>query len=127
MLLMGTTGLLALAPIALIALRRRRFGTLAPAAAAAAQARELRSALPRLGLEVPPGSTLLELERQVGGDLRPRTAAYLAHLRTARFEPGRPSPPTLAQRRDLRRELGTRSRLRALLALPPGGPSPDRG
>jgi hypothetical protein len=124
-LLLGATVPLALAA-AFVGLRRRRFGSLPPAAAAAAQARELRSALPRLGVAVPPGATLLELERRVGGDVRPRTAAYLSRLRGARFRPdGRP-PPTLAERRRLRRELGARGRLRALLALPPGGPRPER-
>jgi hypothetical protein len=109
-----------------VARRRRRYGSLAPAAAAEAQLRELRFALPRFGLGVGSGVTLLDLERLAGRGLRPRTANYLAGLRASRYQPRDPKPPTLAARRIVRRELadssGPGGRLRALLAIPPGGP-----
>ena len=101
--------------------RRRRAGS---AAAADASLRELQRALPRLGWELAPGTTLLELERRLGRMAGPRAAAYVSRLRAGRFGRGRPTAPDAAERRALRRELtagrGLRVRLRGFLALPPG-------
>ncbi len=113
----------ALALVAAIAVRVLRFRSLAPAAAAEAQARELEQALPRLGFPIPKGATLLELERRLGN--RRGVASYLARLRESRFRRGQ-GPPGASERRRLRRELaadrGIAGRLRALVAMPPGAP-----
>ena len=77
---------------------------------------DLVTALRRAGRPVPPGVTLTELERRLGG------AGYLAALRSARYG-ATASPPTPEQRRAFRRELaaglGWRGRVRAWWALPP--------
>ena len=77
---------------------------------------DLVIALRRAGRPVPPGVTLTELERRLGG------AGYLAALRSARYGAAA-SPPTPEQRRAFRRELaaglGWRGRVRAWWALPP--------
>ena len=108
---------------AAVALRARRFRSLPAAAAAAAQAREIERALPRLGFPIPDGATLLELERRLRN--RRGIAAYLARLREGRFRADRP-PPRSSDRRRLRGELasdrGLAGRVRALLAMPPGSP-----
>jgi hypothetical protein len=110
------------------ALRRRRFAALPPAAALAAQADEIRRALPRAGLRVPPGATPLAMERRLRRAARPRAAAYLAKLGDARYAPGSNGGPTLrersAVRRELRRGQPIRDRLRGVLTMPPGGPRP---
>ena len=108
---------------------RRRQRLLAPEGARE-QLRELERALPRLGWEVPPGVTLLQIERDVGGLAGPNVAAYVAGLRANRFGPHRRRRPGPGERRALRRALargrGPRARLRALLAIPPGGPGRER-
>ena len=108
----GGLALLAVAA-ALVLWRRRRRGSLAPADRAIA---DLVVALRRAGRPVPPGVTLTELERRLGG------AGYLSALRSARYG-ATASPPTPDQRRAFRRELaaglGWRGRLRAWWALPP--------
>jgi transglutaminase-like putative cysteine protease len=130
----GSSGVLrALAVVAVLAaaaaglarwrlLRRRR----RPAADVAdAQLHELRAALRRLGFAVPPATTLLALERRLGRSVGPAAARYASALRAHRFDPGAPAGPAPAERRALRRELGAGGvlgRLRALRALPPGGP-----
>ena len=92
-------------------------------AAADASLRELERALPRLGWELRPGTTLLELEQRLRRAARPRAAAYVAALRAGRFTPGEASAPAPAERRALRRELtaarGIATRARGFLALPP--------
>jgi len=76
------------------------------------------------------GTTLLALERRLQIVAGSAAAGYAAKLRAARYEPGRRSPPSPAERRALRRELGAgtgvRGRLRGLLAIPPGGPAAIR-
>lgn len=115
---------LSLAGSATVALRRRR--ALTPAAAADASLRELQRALARLGWELTPGTTLLQLERRLGRVAGPRAAAYVARLRAGRFARGEASPPGGAERRALRRQLtakrGVRLRVRGFVALPPGRP-----
>jgi protein-glutamine gamma-glutamyltransferase len=86
--------------------------------------RELLGALSRLGVHVTPGTTLSELERRMAISHGPAAAHYILLLRERRYasEPD-PSLPTVGDRRHLRRALGTgrglRSRLKALIALPP--------
>jgi protein-glutamine gamma-glutamyltransferase len=122
-------GLLALAIGAAIfatARRRARFLALPPAAATAAQSRELGSLVTRLGLRRRRGITLLELERRLGTIAGPDAAAYAATLRAARYGTDGGAPPTLRERRALRSALfagsGIRRRLVGLIALPPGAP-----
>jgi transglutaminase-like putative cysteine protease len=96
------------------------------AEAAEAQLRELESALRRLGWRLPGGSTLRAIEHRLGRIAGPEAAGYAAQLRAHRYEPRAPNPPDRAARRSLRRALaaaaGRNGRLRALVAIPPGGP-----
>ena len=109
-----------------IALGRRRRRSLSAAAAADASLRELQRALPRLGWELAPGTTLLQLERRLGRAAGPQAAAYVARLRAGRFAIGGAPLPGATERRALRRALtarrGVRLRLRGYRALPPGRP-----
>ena len=108
-----------------VGLRVRRRRSLGPAELAEAQVTELRRALVRLGWEVPATATLLGLERRLRRAAGPRAGAYARALRAYRYEVDRRAPG-MDERRALRSELsargGLRGRLRALLALPPGGP-----
>ena len=95
---------------------RRRYATLGPDAAVA----ELERALRRSGRRPATGLTLRRLEESLRG--APDAAGYVSAVRAARFGFGQASP-TRAQRRALRRELGSglgiRGRLRGFWALPP--------
>jgi len=111
----------------LLALRTARVRRRQPAARRAElQLRELRSALTRLGWKLPAGSTLLALERRLRRAAGPAAGGYAAGLGANRYDGGSPEPPGNADRRALRRELGSagglRARLLALLAIPPWGP-----
>ena len=111
-----------------VAARAIRYRALSPAAAAEARLRELEAALIRLRSWTVGGTTLLALEHRLGSAAGPAAAGYAAKLRAARYAPRDPGQPTAAERRAMRRELtgglGMRARLRGLLAIPPGGPSP---
>jgi transglutaminase-like putative cysteine protease len=111
-----------------VALRVRARRGLTPEQLADAQLAELRRALARLDWEVPAATTLLGLERRLGRAAGPAAARYAAGLRAHRYDPRAPIAPGWAERRALRRELSSRSglagRLRALWAIPPGGPRP---
>ena len=113
----GVAALALLASILLLIRRRRRGEPLPPADRAIA---DLVTALRRAGRPVPPGMTLIELERRLGGS---RDAdSYLAALRAARYGSAQ-TVPTRDQRRAFRRELaaglGWRGRIRSWWALPP--------
>jgi protein-glutamine gamma-glutamyltransferase len=101
-----------------------------PEGVAELQLAELHRALDKLGWAVPGGVTLLALERRLARAAGPASARYAARLRAHRYEPAAPRPPGRSDRRALRRELGSagglRGRLRALLAIPPGGPRSSR-
>ena len=103
--------------------RRRR---LASSEAGELLSQELLGALERLGWEVEPGATLFAIERRFETAGRRPIAAYAAGLRRHRFAPRATGKPDAAQRRKLRAALakggGIRRRLRALAAIPPGGP-----
>jgi protein-glutamine gamma-glutamyltransferase len=107
---------------------RRRAG-LRAGALADAQVAELQSALERLGWPLSRQVTLRELERRFGAGGRRAVARYAAALGAHRFA-GAPQPPGPAERRALRRSLGSGAglgrRLRALIAIPPGGPASRR-
>lgn len=99
------------------ALRLRR----AFAGEAEGAAHELLRAFAIVGRPLAPGTTLAELER----DLGPRAGSYVRILRERRFVSAQSAGvPSTRDRRLLRRALrsgrGPRARLRALLALPPG-------
>jgi hypothetical protein len=119
---------LALGLAASIAVRVRAARGLSPEELAEAQLAELRRALARLDWEVPVATTLLALERRLGRFAGPASASYAAGLRAHRYDPRAPAAPGAAARRAARRDLGARGgirrRLRALLAMPPGGPRP---
>jgi len=106
--------------------RRRRFLVLEPAAAVRAQANEMHRALPRAGQRVPPGATLLAMERRLRRSGKPRAASYVATLAAARYARGAETGPSLRERRrvgrELRRGRSVRDRLRSLATMPPGGP-----
>jgi protein-glutamine gamma-glutamyltransferase len=97
------------------------------ATAADAQLAELRSALERMGHEVPPETTLSTLERRLGRLVGPGAARYAASLNARRYGPVDSPGPGRADRAALRRELaaagGRLGRLRAFLALPPRPPA----
>jgi protein-glutamine gamma-glutamyltransferase len=121
--------LILLAGAGLVALRLVRRGRrLGPAQMAEAQLAELGRALPRLGWDVPAGTTLLGLERRLGRVAGPSAARYAAALRANRYDPSSPAAPSLRDRRQLRRDLtargGPRARLLGLFTIPPGGPRP---
>jgi protein-glutamine gamma-glutamyltransferase len=111
-----------------VAARVRALRRLSPEQVADAQLAELRRALERLDWEVPAATTLVGLERRLGRFAGPDSASYAAALRAHRYDPRAPSAPAVRDRRALRRELsagtGVSGRLRALLAIPPGGPRP---
>jgi protein-glutamine gamma-glutamyltransferase len=112
---------------AITAVRRRRYNRLSPAARADAHLRELPAALARLGWPLVPAETLLALERRFYSYRKDAAVRFVAKLRAGRFSPTADDIPTLADRRAMRDDLGggggLRARLRALLALPPGGPT----
>jgi transglutaminase-like putative cysteine protease len=91
-----------------------------------AQLAELRSALERMGHDVPPRTTLAALERRLGKYVGPASARYVRLLSARRYSPPGSATPGRADRAALRRELaaagGRLGRARALLALPPRRP-----
>ena len=113
--LYALAGAALLAAVAALVLWRRRRWPQGPAPADRAVA-DLVTALRRAGRPVPPGATLTELERRLGG------GGYLSALRSARYG-ATESGPTPGQRRAFRRDLaeglGWRGRVRAWWALPP--------
>ncbi len=119
-----------LAVAAVVLIRMRRFRAAPAAAAAESQLRELERALTRLRYRVAPGATLLGLEHRLGTVAGPAAAGYTAGLRNYRYAANVATGPTLAARKAMRRELaatgGRRTKLRALLAIPPGAPSVPR-
>jgi transglutaminase-like putative cysteine protease len=85
--------------------------------------RELGYALRRLGHAVPPGATLLQLERRLGVTAGSGAVAYVRALRRRRFAAAGAAATARLDRRALRRGLvegrGPIVKLRALLVLPP--------
>lgn len=113
------------AGIALTVIRRLRHRSLSASDAAEAGTEELAAALERLGWPVRPRFTLSRVEDVMRAARCPSAAAYVASLRAVRFgRDGR--PPSLSERRRVRRELrrfpGWRATLDSYLAIPPGAP-----
>jgi protein-glutamine gamma-glutamyltransferase len=110
----GVAALLALVAGVVLWRRRTPFATLSPELA------ELQRALHRSGRDPSPDVTLVRLERVLGGS--EAAAAYVRAVRDGRYS-REAAEPTRAQRRALRRQLGSglglRGALRAWWALPP--------
>jgi protein-glutamine gamma-glutamyltransferase len=108
------------------AVRTAQFRRLDSSSATEAQVRELRLGLGRMGWPVRDGETLRALEARLRRAGKAKSAGYLRGLRRRRYSGDGAAPPTLADRRELRRELtrtrGLQARLQGMLALPPGGP-----
>jgi hypothetical protein len=124
-LLIGLAAVTLAAAAALAAQRVRAARSQERSDAAEARVRELARALPRLGVPVGPGATLTRVERELREAAKPAAARYAARLRAHRFSAAGTAVPSPAARRALRRDLGgrgLRGRLRALWAIPPGGP-----
>ena len=120
-------GVIALAALGVLtAVRRRRYSKLSPAARADAHLRELPGALARLDLPLSPAETLLALENRLYRYRKDAASRYVHKLRTTRFSPTPDGAATLTDRRAFRATLtagnGLGSRIRGLLAVPPGGP-----
>ena len=96
-----------------------------------AELRELSFALGRLGHPIPPGTTLLELERRLGSTAGPGAARYARGLRERRFAGPARALSVRLDRRALRRGLvegrGPIVKLRALLVIPPRRPGKPAG
>jgi len=96
-----------------------------------AELRELSFALERLGHPIPPGTTLLELERRLGSTAGPGAARYARGLRERRFAGPARALSVRLDRRALRRGLvegrGPIVKLRALLVIPPRRPGKPAG
>ncbi len=121
----GVAALLVAAAAAISAWRRRR--RLVAGEATVAQLAELRLALERCGWPLAGDLTLLRLERRFAGLGHRAIAGYAAALRAHLYSPAARPPPGPADRRALRRAIssgGVTGRVRALLAIPPGGPAP---
>jgi protein-glutamine gamma-glutamyltransferase len=85
---------------------------------------ELSRALARIGIPLAPGTTLVELERQLQRSHGPAASRYVRLLCARRYAPNVDARlPTVRDRRLMRRALcahrGPLARVRALLALPP--------
>jgi protein-glutamine gamma-glutamyltransferase len=123
---LGTAAVAVAAALAAAVTVLRRRSALAGGGLAEAQITELTAALERLGWPLPKRVTLRELERRFAAGGRRPVSRYAAALGAHRFA-GADAPPGAGQRRALRRSLGSGAglgrRLRALWAIPPGGPS----
>jgi protein-glutamine gamma-glutamyltransferase len=128
LLAVGLGTVVALSALA-FAVRARRSRALDRDELASAEVSELRRALERLGWDISPATTLLALERRLAATAGPAAAAYARALRSYRFDPGGGEPPGPRERRALRNALGADAGrlgpLRALIAIPPGGPPTD--
>jgi transglutaminase-like putative cysteine protease len=118
--------LVCVAALATAVVIARRRSALRSGGLAEAQVSELNRALDRLGWPQSRRITLREVERRFAAGGRPAVARYAGALGAHRFA-GAPKPPGSRERRALRGSLGSggglRRRIRAILAIPPGGPS----
>jgi hypothetical protein len=96
--------LLALAAIVVTLLRTRRSKPLPPPSGDP-DVDHLVRLLARLGLEVPPGTTLLELEKRMQRLGGAQVAGYAQRLRRRRYGSGGEAAPGRAERRQLRHAL----------------------
>jgi transglutaminase-like putative cysteine protease len=123
----AVVGVAALAALGAYALRARRRARLGRDELADAELRELARVLRRLGKPLPPGTTLRSARDLLQRSAGPAAARYATELETHRYRDPTAAPPSMTERRALRRALISAVGLRtALLALPPGGPAPSR-
>jgi transglutaminase-like putative cysteine protease len=123
----AVVGVVALAALGLYALRARRRARLGPDELAEAELQELARVLPRLRKPLPAGATLRSARDLLQRSAGPAGARYATELETRRYRDPTASPPSMTERRALRRALISAVGLRtALLVLPPGGPAPSR-
>lgn len=99
---------------------------LAPETAGDREVAELRRALRATGWARTDSTTLLIAEDRLRRARRRAAAAYVRRFRERLYGSAQARGPTLAERRSMRRDLGTggrlRSRLRLLVLVPPGAP-----
>jgi transglutaminase-like putative cysteine protease len=122
---LGLLGAASVASIAFAAVAWRRRRALLAGERTEAQVSELSEALRRFGWKVGPRTTLLAIERRAARPGQRVLRRYAAALREHRYAAAG-SPPSPGDRRALRRALGAGGlgrRIRALLAIPPGGPA----
>jgi protein-glutamine gamma-glutamyltransferase len=121
---------LSLAGLGAYGFRARRRSRLSPDELADLELRELDRALARVGQPLPPGTTLHEARKLLERFAGPTAARYAAGLEARRYRDPGAAPPSIAERRALRRALlralGSGSFLRVLRAVPPGGPATRR-
>jgi transglutaminase-like putative cysteine protease len=123
----AVVGVAALAALGLYALRARRRARLGPDELAEAELQELARVLRRLRKPLPPGATLRSARDLLQRSAGPAAARYATELETRRYRDPTAAPPSMTERRALRRALISAVGLRtALLVLPPGGPAPSR-
>jgi protein-glutamine gamma-glutamyltransferase len=97
--------LLGLAAIVVTVIRARRSRGPLPASSGDPEVDHLVRLLCRLGLEIPPGTTLLELEKRMQRLGGAEVAGYAQRLRRRRFGSGGEPAPGRAERRRLRHAL----------------------
>ena len=123
-------GVVALAALFAYGFRAQRRSRLTQDQLTAGEIHELDRALAKLGSPLPPGATLRGatdvLRRRAG----PEAASYASGLENRRYRDPSADPPSVGERRALRRALlrkaGPRGALTVLFALPPGGPAVRR-
>ena len=98
-------GLLALAALVVSLLRLRHARRALPPPCGDAEVDHLVRLLARLGLDIAPGTTLLELEKRMQRIGGPEAAGYAQRLRRRRFGGNGEPPPGRSERRALRRTL----------------------
>jgi hypothetical protein len=120
--------LAALAGVVLVVppIRSLRHRRLAPEAASDREVAELRRVLRATGWARRDSTTLLGAEERLRRSRRLVAAAYVRRFRERLYGTGVVRAPSLAERRSMRRDLGTggglRSRFRLLALVPPGAP-----
>ena len=123
----AVVGVVALAALGLYTLRARRRARLGADELAEAELQELARVLRRLRKPLPPGATLRSARDLLQRSAGPAAARYATELETRRYRDPAAAPPSMTERRALRRALISAVGLRtALLVLPPGGPAPSR-
>ena len=100
-------GLLIVVSLLVSVLRLRRGRRPLPAPCGDTEVDHLVRLLARLGLEIPPGTTLLELERRMQRLGGPEVAGYAQRLRRRRYGSADEPAPGRAERRHVRRLLAT--------------------
>jgi transglutaminase-like putative cysteine protease len=124
---LGVLAALAGAVLVVPPIRSLRHRRLPAEAASGRELAELRRALRATGWARRESTTLLAVEGRLRGARRSAAAAYVQRFRERLYGTADVPAPSLAERRSLRRDLGSgsglRSRLRLLALIPPGAPA----